>query len=449
MTTGKDRRAMARYRAVCVVLAHKTAGRSLAAAIHEVTKLTLPCIRPGQTFRPRRRSLYRWVAAFEAGGIEALADKHRPKKTTRALSEDFKKLLVSRKTQDPEASIPDIIRSAEQLKLPGWEAISRTTAWRFACWQNLPLLRARGKDANVKRRFAFPHRMQMLLCDGKHFRAGAHRRKRLVFSFLDDSSRYVLLGVVDTSEKKLLFLRGVYLVLRRYGWFDAIFLDNGPGFIAGDVEIIMARLGIALIHGTEGYAEGHGKIEAFNKTLQNDLLRTFAGDPRVDPKLSSLEMRINHYMKNMYNKKPHEGIAMVTPEERWLGDSLPLRPIDDIKSLEQHFVITKRRKVAPDNVVMIERVPHDLPGGYAGRVVDVEHDLIGDSHWFLHDGKRIRLHPTNLSDNARTKRSKKACKALEETPLTPVTTAARLAFEQDFAPIVNEYGDFPETPDKE
>lgn len=140
---------------------------------------------------------------------------------------------------------------------------------------------------------------------------------------------------------------------------------------------------------------------------------------------------------------------MAKPEDRWLGDSLPLRPIDDIKSLKQHFIITKRRKVAHDNVVMIGRVPHDLPGGYAGRIVDVEHDFIANTHWFLHDEKRIRLQPTNLSDNARTKRSKKARKALEETPLTPVTTAARLAFEQDFAPIINEYGDFPKTPDKE
>lgn len=195
MTTGNSRRKMARYRAVCAVLTHQAAGRSLAAAIHEVTKLTFPWILPGQTFRPRSRSLYRWVAAFEAGGIEALADKQRPKKPTRVLSEPFKELLVSRKTQDHEASIPDIIRSAEKLKLPGWEKISRTTAWRFACWQNLPLMRARGKDANVKRRFAFPHRMQMLLCDGKHFRAGANRRKRVVFSFLDDATRFVLQGV--------------------------------------------------------------------------------------------------------------------------------------------------------------------------------------------------------------------------------------------------------------
>ncbi|HYC99642.1 MAG TPA: hypothetical protein VEB22_00315, partial [Phycisphaerales bacterium] len=90
------------------------------------------------------------------------------------------------------------------------------------------------------RSFEYPHRMQMLLCDGKHFRAGKTRAKRVALFFLDGASRLGLHVVVWTAEDAPFFLRGLYETIRRYGLFDIAYLrlstpdphrtpDTGPG----------------------------------------------------------------------------------------------------------------------------------------------------------------------------------------------------------------------------
>jgi len=61
----------------------------------------------------------------------------------------------------------------------------------------LPLRRVPAKQEADQRRFAYPHRMMMVLADGKHFRAGPARKRVVAPFFLDDASRFGLGVVVD------------------------------------------------------------------------------------------------------------------------------------------------------------------------------------------------------------------------------------------------------------
>ena len=67
--------------------------------------------------------------------------------------------------------------------------------------------------------------MRIVLCDGKHFRVGPTQLRRVVFSFLDDATRYVIAAVVGMSEDRSLFLRGLMKVLRRVGYMKGLYLD--------------------------------------------------------------------------------------------------------------------------------------------------------------------------------------------------------------------------------
>ena len=69
---------------------------------------------------------------------------------------------------------------------------------------------------------------------------------------------------------------------------------------------ICARIGVSLIHGRARYPQGRGKIERFNQTCLNDLLRAIAQDPLADPDCKALEHRINHYISAMYNLRPEK-----------------------------------------------------------------------------------------------------------------------------------------------
>jgi transposase InsO family protein len=175
--------------------------------------------------------------------------------------------------------------------------------------------------------------MQMVLCDGKKFRAGAARLRRVALFFLDDCTRFGLHVVVGTEENTELFLRGLYGLLKRYGFMGLLYLDGGPGFASLDTAAVLGQLLVPLIHGAARYPEGHGKIERFNRTAKSDLLRSVDGAADVDPSIGSLELRFGHFLE-LYNDRPHEELDKDTPRMRWDADERALRfPEDEPSSL--------------------------------------------------------------------------------------------------------------------
>jgi putative transposase len=441
---------LARYSAVSQVLAKVAGGASVRAAIGETLQKGYVVLPGDRRIRVSPRTLFRWVSIFNSKGFGALAPVNRKSASESvALQKPFLDFLKSQKIADKEATIPDIIRSAVLHGIVKDGEVSRTTAWRAALRANLPLMGIQKKSASTKRRFEYKHRMQMVLCDGKQFRTGAKRRKRVVFSFIDDSTRKILGVVVCRAENKRTFLRGLYKVILRHGKMQCLYLDNGCGFISKDGYLICARLGIHIINGTERYPEGHGKIERYNRTQFGDLLRTFAGDTSVDSSFESLELRIQHYAFNEYNERFHESLKK-SPNEKWKADSLPLNIVADKNALAREFVVTKKHKVSSANTISSGGELLEMPFGYAGQQVDIMYDLLHKEARFLHEGKAILLKSPNLVANSKEKRSGRNMKRLSarerrkrfENSTGPIMTAARLSFEKDYLAIVSRNGDF-------
>jgi hypothetical protein len=212
------------------------------------------------------RSVYRWLAELdrdEPADPEPADPEPAPpaRAISRALPTALLDFLAEEKAEDRYASVPELLRRAHQLGVIGpHQRVDRTSVWRACVRLGLPLRRAPAKQEADRRRFAYPHRMMMVLADGKHFRAGVRRRRRVALFFLDDASRFGLGVVVGTDETAALFLRGLHAVIRRFGFMDIVFLDRGPGFRADDTAAACHRLDIHLVLGTAAYPEGHGKI---------------------------------------------------------------------------------------------------------------------------------------------------------------------------------------------
>jgi putative transposase len=430
-----------RYTVVAQVLAKVAAGMVFSCAIRAVANKPIVCI-SGRVIRPSVRTLQRWLENYQAGGIVALEPKSRAsEEPSKVLSADFLSYLVKTKTNDPDASIPEVIRQARLLGIIGEEApLSRVSAWRAARRLNLPIFATKGVENQDMHRYGYAHRMQMVLGDGKHFRAGVKSRRRVVISFIDDASRMILGATVGKSETSVLFLACLWKVITRWGTPGIIFLDNGSGFIAKDVAIICARLGIGLVFGTAGYAEGHGKIERYHSTLIQDLLRTFRDNPLIDADCAALELRIEHYNVHVYNRRSHESLAFTAPEIRFLTDKQALSPLSDPERIRHHFIITEFRKVSRDNIVMVRRVPYEMPSGHAGTNVEVHRHLLDKTVSVLHEGRKVELRRVDLVLNADTRR-KPISRAKDRAHLVPARTAATIAFEKDHQPLVSHAGD--------
>jgi transposase InsO family protein len=421
-----------RYCVIAFVLARETIGDTRAEAIDDALDephLTVT----GRVRAFSRRSVYRWLAAFARGGIPALEPAKREASSS-VLSPAFLVALCDQKGKDPLASIPEIIRRARELGALGVdEPVHRVTAYRAAKRLGLPLTGRVAKRHSDMRRFAFPHRMRMVLVDGKHFRAGAGRLKRVAFFFIDDCTRRIVGVVVGPSESTLLLLRGLLSVIRHFGLMDVLYFDRGPGFISRDTHAVCANLGIHFIHGRKRYPEGHGKIEAFNKTAQHDVLRGLLR-PEVDSDFGSLELRITHYVEEQYNLRPHESLDLQSPAARWNADDRELRFPRDEQDLHRRFLVTHSRRVSADNVVSLRRVSYELPRGHAHSWVVLQRQTLDGSLWVPHDGKLVQVHPVDLAHNAEDRRAAPHAPGTVADAEAPVTAAA-LAFERDFGPV--------------
>ena len=404
----------------------------------------------GKARRVSSRTAYRWLKAFEDanGDVVALEPTTRtPLDGSRVLPAPFLAFLRTQREQDPDASIPELIRRGRELGvLEAEEAVDRTTVYRTMRRMGLATARRKqlrkGRDS---RKFAYAHRMQMVLCDGKHFRAGPTRLKRVALFFLDDATRYGLHVVVGTSENTRLFLRGLYEVLERHGWFDLLYLDHGPGFASLDTVAVVAQFAL-LLHGESAYPQGHGKIERFNQTALADVLRHLA-KPGIDPACGALELRLQHYLSDVYNLRAHEGLGgKDSPLDRWQRDERDLRFPDDHADLRGRFLVTATRRVSYDHVIRVGPDWLEVPRGLAGHTIEIyRHVLDDDRISILHGGQRVFLQPVDLAANARDRRAAPSAPSAPSdvpagSPLPP--SAAELAHDRDLGSIVGPDGGF-------
>ena len=442
--------ALFRYLVVSKVMTRRLMGLTRNAAIEEVATQEHLGVE-GRWRRISRRTVYRWVEAFEkaeAGQsdvLEALERKARAKSPSSVvLKQKLLDYLAEEKKADPGASVPELItRAREQGHLSPGEKVCRSTVHRALRRMGISLSRRKGGAARDCRRYSFAHRLECVLCDGKHFRAGVKRAKRVALFFLDDATRFALHVVVGTSENCRLFLRGLYEMVRRYGLMSILYLDHGSGFVAGDTVMAAKKLGAALIHGEKAYPEAHGKIEAFNKSAKARVLRGLDGRPDVDPACSALELRLQHYCREVYNHIPHESLGGKTPAECFLSDRKPLRTVEDDAALRDRFSVSLTRTVSKDNLISWKGTGYELPTGYARQSVGLVRRLLEGTLHFLHEGRYIQLHPVDPQANARRKRARRET-AREETQPIPRKSAADMAFERSFRPLIGPDGGYPE-----
>ena len=433
-------KALFRYSVVSQVFVLRARGIGSSKAILEISKKRH--LDPnGKLKTVSKRSLYYWVKDYKHGEFDGLFNNKKAEiEGSKSLEKKFEDFLIIQKTDDPEVSIPEIIKRAAKKKLIERKSISRTTVWRYCIRKNLPTTRVSLVRHKDMRRFSYKHRMQMVLCDGKHFKVGVKRKKRVAMIFLDDATRYALHGIVGTSESKLLFLRGLYQTIMRHGKMTILFVDNGSGFIAKDTLEICARLGITLIHGEAGYPEGHGKIERFNQTFKKQFLRYLDRSIEEDGNLGSLNLRVRTYLKEDYGKDRHETIKD-TPDNRFKSDSRPLEFPASAETLKNYFILREKRKVSKDNIVKADGGYYEMPLGYASTTQEIRRQVIDQKYYFLHHGKLIELHSVDTEKNARTRRIKSS-KPTEMTNALKGVSSAEMTYREKFAPVINSDGGF-------
>lgn len=436
---------LARYLVVSQVRAETAAGQGKTDAVKEVAKR----VHLDKNQRPHsvgERSLWRWLAKWEANGLEGLASARYPSRES-SLPPAFLGLLKEQKEANPKISVPEVIRIARASGTIGEdEPIDRTTVWRHCKREELPTLRRDPSKRERQRPWRYAHRMQCVIADGKFFRAGPTRAKRVAIIYFDNATRFVLGAVVGTAESAALALRGLRKVIRRWGLMTCLYVDLG--FDNNDMARATAALRIALILGTKQYPEARGCLERFNRTIDEQLFCGWPNNPAIDPELLALERRIEHWAFEQYNHTDHEGLDHDKPFDRFHGDTRTLVIPDNQTIIDEAFVTSFVRRVSNHNCVSFNSVLWEMPLGYRREKVKVFRNMISGELSVLHKGRRVTLKPANQTRNANEKDTAPAPDQQDTGRIAsdprdpPATTAADIAWDRDHPPLVDDEGNY-------
>ncbi len=436
-SSGDEDVALVRYLVVAQVCAEIAAGATKTAAVQEVAgRIHLDLHQRARRFG--ERTLWRWLTEWEASGLAGLARPPRSASTS-SLPAAFLELVDHVKKTWPETSVPEVIRIARARGVIAEDDIlDRTTVWRHCRRQGLSTKRRNAAKRDRQRPWRFEHRMLCVLADGKHFRAGATRAKRVAIIFLDNATRFVLGAVVGTSESAALALSGLRKVIRRWGLMSCLYVDLG--FDNDDMAQACAALKIAFILGTKKYPEGRGALERLNRTVNEQLLCGWPGNPAVDPQPDALERRIEHWASEQYNHTPHEALGLNTPADRFHADSRPLVVPASQTVVDEAFVTSFSRRVTNHNCVSVDGVLWELPLGHRREKLEVFRNMISGQLSVLHNGVRTTLKPVDLVSNAYDKGPRQT--TAEPTDEAPRPTAADSAWDRDHPPMTDDDGNY-------
>ena len=342
------------------------------------------------------RSLRRYEDAYREGGFQGLKPKARSSKPSKRLPKNFDELLaeaIQLKREEPKRSVNQIITILELEGRVAPGVLKRSTMERhlyaagFGVRQMQMYNDARSSS---QKRFCKPHRMMLLQGDIKYGpklpigKNGALKQTYLS-SAIDDHSRYVIASRFYDNQEEAIVEDTFRKVILKAGRFDACYFDNGSQYIAKQLKLSLAKLGITIRHAPVRSGKSKGKVERFHQIVD-----AFTREAKLK-KIRSLE-DLNHYweiyLEEYYHKSPHDGIREyyeslgspvpeggITPLQEWNRDSRALVFLDTAVVAEA-FLHHEERKVDKGACISFQGRKYETKTSLIGCTVSIAYDPV-------------------------------------------------------------------------
>jgi len=267
-------------------------------------------------FGVSRKTAYKWLARFRAGGDAALGNRsRRPHASPSRTAADVEQLVVSLRQQHPAWGARKLKRRLTDLGQPDLPA--RSTVNDILARHGL-IDPAVSPQHAPHQRFERERPNELWQMDFKgHFATDAGRCHPL--TVLDDCSRFNVLLRACGNERLETVQAALAETMRRYGMPEAILADNGPpwGNCGQDgnwttLGLWLVRRGVKVLHGRPHHPQTQGKEERFHRTLKAEAIgsRCFRDNAECQ--------RVFDAWREVYNlQRPHEALAMATPATRY------------------------------------------------------------------------------------------------------------------------------------
>jgi len=152
---------------------------------------------------------------------------------------------------------------------------------------------------------------------------------------IDDYSRYALAAVAGNHASAAWVSQVTKQAFVLAGHPNEVVSDNGRELVSAYEESLTQFGKLLLEHAVEHrtcaphYPQGNGKIEAFIKTLNRELLQKHSFDT-----LDELQVALDRYLTYYNNYRAHSALGWKPPITRFAGVSMTIRDLAGILGIE-------------------------------------------------------------------------------------------------------------------
>jgi transposase InsO family protein len=366
-----------------------------------------------------RRTLMRWVDAHRENGFDGLKPMKKMCGAPKGIPEELIAEAVLLRREVPGRSIPQIIEILEMEGKAPQGFLKRTTLQdklqeRGYSSRQMKMYQGGGMAA---RRFQRQERGDMWHSDikyGPFLKAKGVRKQIYLVTFLDDATRYVVHGEFYDSLDQTVVEDCFRKAVLKEGLPRRVYFDNGKQYRTIWMERACAILGIKLLFAKPYSPESTGKIERFNRTVEQFLDEAALLSCKT---LDDYNKYFNVWLAECYHARKHGGLNGVTPETAYKTSKSPLR-FTSPETVASAFLRVERRKVDKSGCINFKGKKYEAGILLIGRTVDVAYDPNDIKTLTVeYDGKSQRVQEIKIGEHTgpRPKLPKTMMKALPGT----------------------------------
>jgi len=318
-----------------------------------------------------RRTLHRWLASYEGGGLEGLGDgSHRPAHCPHQMPAAVEVLVLEMRRAHPYWGAR---RIAFELTRKGVQpAPSESAVYRCLVRAGVidPMTRRRRRE--TWKRWERGAAMELWQLDIVHGFLLADGTSAKALTGIDDHSRFCVSARLMLRERTHAVCDGFSAALREYGVPAQVLTDNGKVFTGRfaqpPVEVLFDRIcrenGVDHILTAPRTPTTTGKIERFHRTLRMDF-----NTRQVFRNLKTAQEALDEWVTYYNTQRPHQSLADATPESRFRAADKAVR--HQLRHPERNGEQWVCRKVAANGVVSVGYQQVSVGRNYAGSACDV------------------------------------------------------------------------------
>jgi len=322
-----------------------------------------------------RRTLGRWLYAYEQQGFGGLKPMGREHNTPGVIPEDLLAEAILLRREVPNRSVPEIIEILEMEGRAPVGLLKRTTLQdklqeRGYSARQMKLYQNGGVAA---RRFQRKERGDMWHSDikyGLYLTVNGEKKQTYLVSFLDDATRYVVHGEFYDSLDQTIVEDCFRKAVLKEGLPRRVFFDRGKQYKNRWMDRACAILGIKLLFAKPYSPESTGKIERFNRTVDSFLDEVALKQCKT---LDDINRYFKVWLQECYHTRTHSSLHGMSPEVAYKNSNAPLRFVSP-ETVASAFMRAEQRKVDKSGCISFGGKKYEVGVLLVGRTVTVTYD---------------------------------------------------------------------------